>query len=109
MGARLVTSLSVGILLIAVFATGASAQQVSPGGPNSQVSEYVLPESNIGPLAGNEEVPSLGGQGPTGEVGSSGKLAFTGLWLLPLAALGITLAAVGVSMHRRRAGAPSPA
>ena len=108
MGARLATSLVVAILATAAFATVASAQQVSPGGPDSQVSEYVIPETEIGPLP-DEQVPSLGGPGPTGEVGSSGKLPFTGMWLLPLAALGITLAVAGTTMRRRREVSPSAA
>ena len=113
MGARLALTLIAVLLLTAALATTASAQQVSPGGPDAQVSEYVLPETQIGPLpappAGQEPqeaVPSLGGPGPTGEVGQAGKLPFTGLWLLPLAALGITLALVGVATRRRRSAGP---
>jgi hypothetical protein len=108
MGARYALTLAATALLLAAFATTASAQQVSPGGPDAQVSEYVLEETNVG---GNEpgvpgENPSLGGPGDTGEVGQSGELAFTGLWLLPLAALGITLVVVGVTVRRRRGAAP---
>jgi hypothetical protein len=105
MGARFTLTLVAVVVLTAAFATTASAQQVSPGGPNAQVSEYVLPESEIGPIGGpgNEQNPSLGGPGPTGEVGSSGSLPFTGLWLLPLVALGITLVVVGSAAWRRRA------
>ena len=107
MGARFALTLVATALLIAAFAVPAGAQQVSPGGPDSQVSEYVLPETEIGPLEGGEEVPSLGGPGE--DVGASGDLPFTGMWLLPLAALGITLALVGVAVRRRRAGGPAPA
>lgn len=107
MGARLALTLAAVLLLTASFATTASAQQVSPGGPDAQVSEYVLPETEIGPIPGQgEPTPSLGGPGPTGEVGASGDLPFTGLWLLPLAALGITLALVGLAVRRRRSAAP---
>ena len=109
MGVRLATSLAVAILAIAALASTASAQQISPGGPDSQVSEYILPETEIGPLRGGDEVPSLGGPGPSGDVGGSGNLPFTGMWLLPLAALGITLALAGVAVRRRRAGGPAPA
>ena len=108
MGARFALTLVATALLIAAFAVPASAQQVSPGGPDSQVSEYVLPETQIGPLRG-EEVPSLGGPGPTADVGASGDLPFTGMWLLPMAALGITLALAGVAVRRRRMGDPAPA
>ena len=109
MGARFALTLVATALLVAAFAVPASAQQVSPGGPDSQVSEYVLPETDIGPLQGGDEVPSLGGPGPTGDVGSSGNLPFTGMWLLPMAALGLTLALVGVAVRRRRTGEPVPA
>ncbi len=102
MGARLALTLVATALLVAAFATTASAQQVSPGGPNAQVSEYVIEETDLG---GRDpgQTPSLGGPGDTGEVGASGDLAFTGLWLLPLAALGITLVVAGTAFRRRRA------
>ena len=105
MGARLVGSLIAVALLIAAFAGTASAQQVSPGGPDAQVSEYVLEETEIG--GGPEQTPSIGGPGETNEVGVSKGLPFTGLWLLPLAALGLTLAFVGVAMRRRRTATPA--
>ena len=105
MGARFALTLVAVVVLTAAFATTATAQQVSPGGPDSQVSEYVLPQTDIGPIAGpgNEQNPSLGGPGGSGEVGSSGSLPFTGLWLLPLVALGITLMVAGSAFRRRRA------
>ena len=110
MGARLATSVVVAILAIGAFASVASAQQVSPGGPDSQVSEYVIPQTQIGGQEPGEAVPSLGGPGPSGEVGSAGKLPFTGMWLLPLVALAITLALVGTTLRgRRREAAPSVA
>ena len=105
MGARLALTLVAVALLVAAFAVPASAQQVSPGGPNAQVSEYVLEETNIG---GPRETPSLGGPGAPGDVGQASKLPFTGLWLLPLAALGITLVLVGAAAGRRR-GTTAPA
>ena len=103
MGARLAVTLVVAILAMAAFATAASAQQVGPGGPNSQVGEYVGPTQEIDPTegGGQQQNPSLAGEGPSGEVGTSGKLPFTGLWLVPLAALGITLALVGLAARRR--------
>ena len=108
MGARYALTLAATALLLAAFAATAGAQQVSPGGPDAQVSEYVLEETNVGGNQPGEpgETPSLGGPGDTGEVGQSGELAFTGLWLLPLAALGITLVVVGVTVRRRRGESP---
>jgi hypothetical protein len=104
MGARIALTLIAVVLTTAALATTASAQQVSPGGPNAQVSEYVLEETQVG---GPGETPSLGGPGPTGKVGQSGELAFTGLWLLPLAALGITLVVAGAAVRRRRSAGPA--
>lgn len=108
MGARLaLTSIAVA-LLIAAFAAPASAQQVGPGGPDAQVGEYVGPQE-IEPIqqGGQDKNPSLGGPGPSKEVGEAGDLPFTGLWLLPLAALGITLALVGFAVRRRRDASPA--
>ena len=103
MGARLALTLVAAILAMAAFAPSASAQQVGPGGPNAQVGEYVGPTQEIDPTGSGGEAnnPSLAGGGPTGEVGASGKLPFTGLWLVPLAVLGITLALVAVAVRRR--------
>ncbi|MGH2950762.1 MAG: hypothetical protein ACRDKX_01805 [Solirubrobacterales bacterium] len=87
----------VSLLIAAAFAAPAAAQQVSPGGPNAQVSEYIEP----GGGGGAGQVPGLGGG--AAEPGAAGDIPFTGLTILPLVMIGVALIAVVVLLRRRQA------
>jgi hypothetical protein len=89
---------AVALLLAVAVAAPASAQQISPGGPDAQISEYVAPAGGAG-AAGEPGPP--GAPGPSGEAGAAGELAFTGLTLLPLALIGVGLVSVAVALRRR--------
>ena len=105
MGLRLAVACVSALLLAAAFATSAGAQQVSPGGPNAQVSQYVAPFGEQ-PPSPEAAVPGIGGGG--GEPGAAGELAFTGLALLLLVMLAVLLVFGGLALRRRAAG-PVPA
>jgi hypothetical protein len=101
MGRRIAGTCALALLLAAAFATSAGAQQVSPGGGNAQVSQYVAPFEEQ-PPAPEAAVPGIGGV-EGAEPGPAGELAFTGLMLLALIMLAVLLVFGGLALRRRAA------